>query len=326
MADEQPEAVEGAAEEMPLGGTGAILEPINGTVPPSLAVRPQVQPSDLVARLDAIKETAAKAMQEGVDYGKVPGTDKDTLFKPGAEKLGVLFRLDVQLENEKRWEENGHLTVVSRATVYDAPTGARLGAGEGICSTREEKYAFRNAKRKCPACGEEMIIKGREEYGGGWLCFKKLGGCDAKFPDGAQEIEGQEVGKVPNEALADLYNTVDKMASKRARVDAVLAVTGASAIFTQDLAEEGEAQTGGASFPLATGEQQQRLDKALEYLLPPEDRASAKKFILNAFGGELYGSACEAVCAVIRAHKGHVDNERAEAEEARNAEKAASDG
>src|ERR1035437_8882720 len=33
----------------------------------------------------------------------------------------------------------------------------------------------------CPNCGKDTIIKGREEYGGGWLCYKKNGGCGAKF-------------------------------------------------------------------------------------------------------------------------------------------------
>lgn len=38
--------------------------------------------------------------------------------------------------------------------------------------------------RLCPQCQKPAIIKGRAEYGGGWLCFKKKGGCGAKFPDG----------------------------------------------------------------------------------------------------------------------------------------------
>lgn len=33
----------------------------------------------------------------------------------------------------------------------------------------------------CPNCGKDTIIKGREEYGGGWLCYKAKGGCGAKF-------------------------------------------------------------------------------------------------------------------------------------------------
>jgi hypothetical protein len=203
-------------------------------VVPRLAVTPTVQAGELVARLDVIREAMRTAMQEGVDYGVIPGTgSKPTLLKPGAEKLGVLFQLDVQLANEKTFDGE-HLTVSSCATVFHAPTGVRLGYGEGMCSTRERKYGKRKQERTCPACGVAAIIKGKQEYGGGWVCFKKKNGCGAKYSDGDSAIEGQTVGDIENPDLPDTWNTVVKMAEKRARVDAVLAVTGASALFTQD--------------------------------------------------------------------------------------------
>lgn len=208
------------------------------TTRPALAVTPSVQAGELVARLDVIREAMHTAMTADVDYGVIPGTgSKPTLLKPGAEKLGVLFQLDVQLENVKTWDGD-HLTVESKATVYHAPTGARLGFGEGLCSTRERKYGKRKQDRACPVCGAAAIIKGREEYGGGWVCFKKRDGCGAKYPDGDRAIEGQEVGTIENPDLPDTWNTVVKMAEKRARVDAVLAVTGASALFTQDAEDQ----------------------------------------------------------------------------------------
>ena len=39
----------------------------------------------------------------------------------------------------------------------------------------------KNKKTLCPNCGKDAIIKGKEEYGGGWLCYKQKGGCGAKF-------------------------------------------------------------------------------------------------------------------------------------------------
>ena len=45
----------------------------------------------------------------------------------------------------------------------------------------------------------------------------------------------QVAGRVENSDLADTYNTVLKMAKKRALVDATLTATAASDIFTQDL-------------------------------------------------------------------------------------------
>jgi len=337
-SDESPEVIEGDAEEMSIAEemdeikANAPRVELTKTFVQPASVAPQVQAAELVQRMNVIREAAAQAMEEGVDYGKVPGTDKDTLFKPGSEKLGVLFRLDVQPENEKRWEEDGHLTVISKATVYDAPTGARLGSGEGICSTRERKYAKRMANRKCPVCGAEAIIKGKAEYGGGLICFKKKGGCGEKWNEATsesqyQEIMAQPVGEIDNPDLPDLWNTVDKMASKRARVDAVLAVTGASAIFTQDLAEEGETPvTSDPGFPLATDEQKAELRACLEYLFPPDEAKPLWGQIKASFGGELYAPAAQAVCAVIDTHKGRIDAERTEAQEALNAERDASDG
>jgi hypothetical protein len=104
-----------------------------------------------------------------------------------------------------------------------------------MCSTRERKYGKRKQERTCPTCSVAAIIKGKQEYGGGWVCFKKKNGCGAKYRDGDPAIEGQVVGDVENPDLPDTWNTVVKMAEKRARVDAVLAVTGASALFTQDV-------------------------------------------------------------------------------------------
>lgn len=205
---------------------------------PTLSVTPTVQATELVARLDVIKQAMQTAMVENVDYGRIPGAQKPSLFKPGAEKLAVLFQFDVQTVTDKQWAGE-HLTVIAKTTVFHAPSGARLGGGEGLCTTREKKYGKRTAKRTCPQCGAPAVIKGKAEFGGGWLCFRKQDGCGAKFPDSDPQIVGQEVGEIENPELPDTWNTVIKMARKRALVDAVLITTGASALFTQDV-EDGQ--------------------------------------------------------------------------------------
>ena len=99
----------------------------------------------------------------------------------------------------------------------------------------ESKFRWRTAERVCPACGATAIIKGKAEYGGGWLCFAKKGGCGAKFSDDDESITSQAVGRAENPDLADTYNTILKMSKKRAHIDAVLTATAASDIFAQDL-------------------------------------------------------------------------------------------
>jgi len=211
--------------------------------PSDIAVRPELTIAELVAQARKIHDAMEQVMISGEHYGVIPGTTKPTLYQPGAQKLNLMFRLDPQylsvfIGNDIG--EGGHLTYKSVCTLWHIPTGQRFGSGEGIASTREAKYAFRFAQRKCPECGASAIARSKEEWGGGYYCNRKREGCGAKFPTGDERIEAQPLGRVANENLADEYNTVLKMANKRALVAATLNVTAASDLFTQDLEDDDE--------------------------------------------------------------------------------------
>ncbi len=239
------DVIDGTAQDITADTGPAVVVPY---VPPPLAVTPQVKAVELVERLGVIREAMDTAMTADVDYGVIPGTNKPALLKPGAEKLSVLFQLDVQLVNEKAWGPGDHLTVMSRATVYHAPTGQRLGYGEGLCTTKEKKYGKRQQDRSCPDCNAHTIKRSKfpprnnPRAEPGWYCYAKIGGCGANFSADDTRIVGQPTGEIDNPDLPDLWNTVVKMAEKRARVDAVLAVTGASALFTQDVEDNAPAR------------------------------------------------------------------------------------
>ena len=204
--------------------------------PTSLAVAPEIGADELVARMAVIQQAADKAMVANVDYGVIPGTDKPTLLKPGAEKLGVLFQLDIQITSEKTWGPGDHLTVVSKATAFHAPSGSRLGFGEGICSTRERKYGIRQGMPTCPNCGKQNIRRSKNPTPQeSFYCWAKKGGCGAKFGDHDATIVNQPQGDIPNPNPADLVNTLQKMAQKRALVAATLLAVNASEFFTQDV-------------------------------------------------------------------------------------------
>jgi len=191
--------------------------------------------TDVRGQVALIHAIMTDIMKRDEHFGVIPGTGtKPTLLKAGAEKLCLTFRLDPEYEITQE-KDGQHLTILSKCTLWHIPSGQRYGSGMGSCSTKESKYAWRKASRKCPECGKEAIIKGKEQYGGGWVCFKKKDGCGAKFQDGDQAIESQIEGRVPNEDIADQYNTVLKMANKRSLVAAVLNTTAASDIFTQDI-------------------------------------------------------------------------------------------
>ncbi len=218
-----------------------------------------LSPATVVEQVKLIQHIMKDVMRKDEHYGAIPGVrvkegekPKMVLLKAGAEKLCFTFQLVPSFTINRTDHANGHreYEIICRLTTR---SGVLVAEGMGTCSTLEPKYRYRSAGRKCPTCGAESIIKGREEYGGGWLCFAKKGGCGAKFQAGDKSIEGQEAGKVENPDPAEQYNTVLKMGKKRAHVDATITACAASDIFTQDIEELPEYET-----PAPSQNQEQR--------------------------------------------------------------------
>jgi hypothetical protein len=203
---------------------------------------PVVNVQTALTRYQDMKDFIDKVLNKDVDYGSIPGTsNKAVLLKPGAEKLAAFFGLTVTydiIEKVADWTGKDHGGEPFFYFFYKCillRNGTVAGQGEGSCNSWETKYRYRKAERTCPECGAEAIIKGKSEYGGGWICFAKKGGCGAKFKDGDPAIESQHTGRVANPDVADIVNTIQKMAQKRALVAAVLNATNASDWFTQDV-------------------------------------------------------------------------------------------
>ena len=195
--------------------------------------------------INKFQKLVHELMVEGQDYDVVPGTGtKPTLLKPGGEKIIKILGLSDTYEFEERTEdfEKGFFRYLVKCTLTMMANGCKVTEGLGECNSYETKYRWREAKRICPTCGKETIIKGKEEYGGGWLCFKKTGGCGARFQYNDPQIQNQQMGRVPNEDVCDLVNTMVKMAKKRAMIDAALSAGRLSNLFTQDL-EDGSHET-----------------------------------------------------------------------------------
>lgn len=222
----------------------------------SPALMEEMSFEQLTARVQKIEQAIAKVLKPGVDVGVIPGTQKPSLLKPGAEKLAMLFLLDSEYQNEKVFDGN-HLTVHSTCTLYHIPTGRRVGSGSGMCSTRESKYALRRGQLVCPKCGKATIIKPKPRPGRpqSYWCNTYNEGCGSNFKLDDPAITEQSRGDVANDKLPDSWNTVTKIAQKRAKVDAVLGATGASQFLTQDVedtveeAETQEAPSQAASAP-----------------------------------------------------------------------------
>lgn len=197
-----------------------------------------------------LKRYVEEFMIEGEDYGVIPGTDKGDkkarkgLFKPGAEKLLDLFRCRPEYEIIARDVDRtaGLYSYEIRCKAVSRETDTVLNEGVGSASSYESKYRYRNADRTCPSCGGAFIKKSKfpprnapKSDPPGWYCYAKLGGCGVEFAAEDPAIVGQVAGKVQNPDLADVANTVLKMAKKRAQVDCAIALARVSDMFTQDI-------------------------------------------------------------------------------------------
>jgi len=253
-------------------------------------IAPVVDIQSAIARYSAFHDFVSQILKEGTDFGKIPGTDKPTLLKPGAEKLGAFFGLrpifSIQ-ESINDWTGSEHAGEAFFFREYKCQlyrNGELIGEGIGSCNSWEKKYRYRKLGRKCPNCGNETIIKGKAEYGGGWLCYTKKGGCGEKFQDDDERIIRQETGQVPNPDVADQVNTIDKMAQKRAFIAAILIATNASEYFTQDM-EDFAGDVVEAEFieqkPATKKDDKETHSKKVKYFTPEQIQA-----IIGAFPEE----------------------------------------
>lgn len=195
--------------------------------------------ADLKSQAALIQTVLEAVMRKGVHYDTIPGTDKPTLLKPGAEKIMATFRLAADPEVDDLSGPDD-CTFRVRAKLM-SPSGRLVGTGIGQCSSSEEKYRWRSA-----VCDEEFEATPENRRREKW-----------KKGQGSKAYCVRQVRTEP----ADVANTVLKMAKKRALVDAVLTATAASDIFEQDLDEmdrerpaRGSSRRGNVSQPRARSE------------------------------------------------------------------------
>jgi len=194
-----------------------------------IEAQPIVSVDQVCEQVQSIQQLMQKVMQEGQHYGAIPGCgDKPTLLQPGAQKLALSFGFAPEYTVERNDLPKNHREYAIVCRLTHRKTGSLVGEGVGNCSTMEAKYRFRTENTGQPVPQEYWNNRDANLLGGPTFSPKKI---DSKWVI---------VHRVEHTNPADHYNTVVKMAKKRAFVDAVLTATAASDIFTQDLEDMGE--------------------------------------------------------------------------------------
>lgn len=160
-------------------------------------------------------------MVAGVDYGTIPGTNKPTLFKPGAEKTVKLLKLADTYEFMDKISDYDKpffaFTIKCQLKMYG--TEIIISEGIGSCNSYESKYKFRWAYEKDIPEGFDKNTLTKKTFSG------KGGSTYCKY-------------RIDNDDICSVANTVLKMAKKRALVDAALSAGRLSEIFTQDIDDD----------------------------------------------------------------------------------------
>ena len=182
---------------------------------------------EILQQVNLIKSIMEKVMKKDEHYGIIPGCSKPSLWKPGAEKLGLTFRLKPQCDITITPQGDGHNEYKVLCQLITAD-GEIAGEGIGICSTMEGKYRYRTEKLDVEIPAEYWKTK-EPSLLGGPDCFVKK--ADNKWVIYRRIDQGNP---------ADNYNTCIKMAKKRAFIDAILTTTAASDIFSAENGEDTE--------------------------------------------------------------------------------------
>lgn len=201
--------------------------------PSALAFR--YSPLALKAWVQQLDEMRRASLSDGSDFMVIPGTNKPSLLKPGAEKLlmvagygvhidqipttrdGAMYRCLITRPAGTQWQcgicgDRDHVTIVGQSEGYAGYDEDRF------CQTAAEKRAKAEADERRYAAADERAVRPWK-----WESITE----DYRAP----------------------FNSLMKMAQKRALVGATLIALSASGLFTQDLEDEERHE---ATAPVAT--------------------------------------------------------------------------
>jgi hypothetical protein len=244
-----------------------------------LAVRADWSPENFALQVERetqmrhiMHEYMTKAMKAGHHYYSFKEGDKPAITQEGAHAICSLLKCVIgRPEINETYHDDSHLSVRARVSIFNQD-GNEVATGDGICSTRESKYAYRWIwDNEVPSGVDVSTLKsksGQKKGGGKWTQYQ-----------------------MPNQDLPDLYNTVLKMAVKRAKVAAVRQLPLVSELFVaEEDVEDGDKQQAISNKPKAEPQNTQNTQtaqKEQDSVVEIVESLAIKAFNLGADSGKL---------------------------------------
>ena len=168
-------------------------------------------PTELRRWVEHLDEMRRGILQDGTDYSVIPGTQKPTLLKPGAEKLLMAAGLGFTIERIPEPAADSRAGVTYRTSIK---RGEQIVAQcDGYAGYDEDRFFQTATQAQAKAERRERAYAAKDRRAVNSGKFDAANFEDYKAP----------------------WNSVMKMAEKRSLVGAVLNALAASGLFTQDL-------------------------------------------------------------------------------------------
>lgn len=181
---------------------------------------PRISPETIQETMQSIallQSMVKDILIRGVDYGRIPGTPQDSLWDPGASQIIGSFNCYPGQRRVLKLEDSDQkIVALIEVPIISRATGQEVGTGIGAASTLETKYKYR-------------WVPNPQEWGYDEAAIKTFKTKSGKDEDGNETI----LYRIPNPEHSELLNTIIKMASKRAEVDAAESLPGVSSVLRQ---------------------------------------------------------------------------------------------
>ena len=151
--------------------------------------------------IDLCQQLVKEVLEKDIDYGTIPGVPQPFLWDSGAAKIMAAFNLYSNYEVIHSTTHTPHIRCLIMCRLISRNSQQVVATGIGAASTTEIKYRYR------------------------WVDDPEKEGISRKG------LKTRKDGKyrIPNPDTEDLFNTIAKMAAKRADVDAAQSLPGVAA-------------------------------------------------------------------------------------------------
>lgn len=121
--------------------TAVVVTEQSPVLPAVLDFAPVMSVAEMGRMYAQFKEFVASQMEEGIDYGVIPGARKPFLWKPGAEKLAFWFGLGIEFEHKAGECTPGYTAHTYLCKLISLRSGAVKAMCEGAANSAEPRFA-----------------------------------------------------------------------------------------------------------------------------------------------------------------------------------------